>query len=57
MTIVDVEYEIYKCPHCEGYLVIRMQFPSFDYGATASLEHWDEIPDYLKDEEVLEINE
>ncbi len=47
MTIVDIGYEVYKCPHCSGYLAIRMQCPYTKTGCSATLEHWRELPEWL----------
>lgn len=40
MTVVDIDYEVYSCPHCIGYLILRKQFPS-DYmpGCSTTLKH------------------
>jgi hypothetical protein len=50
MAIVDVKYEVYKCPHCSGYLVIREQYPRDGIGCSISIEHCTELPDWLKQE-------
>lgn len=50
MAIVDVLYEAYKCPHCPGYLIIREQFPYDGAGCSISIEHYIELPDWLKQE-------
>jgi hypothetical protein len=47
MALVDVEYEVYKCLHCSGYLVIRVQYPYMEVGCSATLEHWKELPEWL----------
>ena len=47
MGVVDVEHEVYKCPHCSGYLIIRKQFPAdFSPGCSTSLIHSDKVPHY-----------
>jgi len=50
MTVVDVEHEVYRCPHCPGYIVVREQFPHYDAGCSISLEHYTVLPDWLKKE-------
>ena len=41
MALVDVEYDTYKCPHCGGTIVVRMQY-YFDGGTSYSIKHVDE---------------
>lgn len=48
MTVVDVEYEIYRCPCCAGYIVVRLQYPHYEPGCSVSLEHHKDIPDYVE---------
>ena len=53
MAIVDVEYDVYKCPHCLGFIEVRRQYPYTDYGCTVSLTHHPELPKYLEGEEPI----
>ena len=55
MGLVSVEYEVYKCPHCRGYIIIRKQFPHLEPGCSISLMHYLELPDYLKGQEIKEL--
>lgn len=55
MAVVDVEYDIYKCPHCSGFIIIRKQYPYLDTGCSVSVEHLEELPDYLADKEIREL--
>jgi len=48
MTVVDVEYEIYRCPCCVGYIVMRLQHARYESGDSVSLEHHKDIPDHIK---------
>ena len=48
MTVVDVEYELYHCPCCAGYIVVRLQYASSETGGSVSLEHHKDVPDYIK---------
>jgi hypothetical protein len=50
MTIVDIEHEVFKCPHCLGYLIIREQYPYDGYGCSLSVEHSISLPEWLKKE-------
>ena len=56
MSLIDTEYKLYKCPHCTGYVVVKMQFPHIDAGCFISLEHLSKFPDYLR-KELEEIEE
>jgi len=55
MGLVDIEYDVYRCPHCEGVIVVRKQYPHFDMGCSVSVEHLEEVPDYLVNEEIHEL--
>ena len=57
MGVVDVEHEVYKCPHCNGYIIIRKQFPHMDSGCSTLLIHSDKIPHYEGSYEELEEEE
>ena len=55
MTVVDVEHLVYKCPHCDGYIIVREQFPADrNPGCSISLIHSDKIPHYEGSSEDLE---
>ena len=54
MGLVDEEHEAYKCPHCDGYLIIRKQFPYDGLGCSTSLIHSEKIPHYEGSFEELE---
>lgn len=38
MALVDVEYDTYKCPHCNGTIVIRMQY-YYEGGVSWTIQH------------------
>ena len=54
MGLVDVEHEVYRCPHCNGYLIIRKQFPYDGPGCSTGLIHSEKIPHYEGSFEELE---
>ena len=39
MAVVDVDYEVYKCPHCDGFIWLRRQFADAYGGCSTLLEH------------------
>jgi len=47
MALVDVEYEVYNCPHCKGYIVLRKQFPLNDSGCIISVGHHSVLPKHI----------
>lgn len=53
MGVVDIDYEVYKCPHCEGYIILGKQFPYDDYGCSTTILH----SDLLKPESGVELEE
>lgn len=50
MGIVDIEYEVYHCPCCTGYILMRLQYPHGEMGCSPSLEHYAELPGWLEKE-------
>ncbi len=50
MVLVDVVHDVYHCPCCEGYIVLRTQYPYDGCGSSSSLEHYLNLPEWLKKE-------
>lgn len=48
MGIVSIEYEIYKCPHCVGFIVMREQYPRDGGWCSIGVRHLESIHEYLK---------
>lgn len=55
MGVVEVFYEVYRCPHCGGFIVIREQYRCMEDGCSISVEHMVELPEYLLGERVFEM--
>ena len=40
MSLVDIEMKYYSCPHCEGYIAVRVQH-YYEGGMSQTAQHID----------------
>ena len=50
---VEINEDVYKCPHCEGFLLLRgelahkVSMNDIKIEAQHWVEHWDKLPDWI----------
>ena len=57
MGLVDIDEQFYPCPHCDGYIRARLQFPYDDYGCSVTIYHKDEFGNEVELPELKDFRE